>query len=305
MKNTDEVHLHPYFFVSLECFCLCCRFTIWQKLPLIYCATIVCLQKIQYLCNQSILVFMNQSIKFLLVAVAAISMASCSTGYYLGNSQNVNLSQTQVVLSQANFQVVKQVNVTYVYKNLHKKGSINAAQIKEGAYAALVREAKLTGAQTIINVTMEQVERKATHLFRIFPKYEQAILVSGTVIEFLPAGILPAKTDITESYLTVEPAVGQKAHASKVVPNDNYSLLQERYATTYPAFWKSFNSVRKYLIDSDMIVSLNYISDFLLSDAQSEIAILIQEVHNNQNFDEQQLTNLFILHTNKYRNTLN
>lgn len=21
MKNTDEAHLHPYFFVSLECFC--------------------------------------------------------------------------------------------------------------------------------------------------------------------------------------------------------------------------------------------------------------------------------------------
>ena len=247
---------------------------------------------------------MNQPIKFLLVAVAAISMASCSTGYYLGNSQNVNLSQTQVVLSQANFQVVKQVNVTYVYKNLHKKGSINTAQIKEGAYAALVREAKLTGAQTIINVTMEQVERKKVNLFRLFPKYEQAILVSGTVIEFLSVGTLPAKTDITESYLTVEPAVGQK-HAPKVVPNDNYSLLQERYAMADPTFWKSFNSVRKYLIDSDMIVSLNYISDFLLSDAQSEIAILIQEVHNNQNFDEQQLTNLFILHTNKYRNTLN
>lgn len=248
---------------------------------------------------------MNKSIKFLLVAVAAISMASCSTGYYLGNSQNVNLSQTQVVLSQANFQVVKQVNVTYVYKNLHKKGSINAAQIKEGAYAALVREAKLTGAQTIINVTMEQVERKTANFFRIFLKYEQAILVSGTVIEFLPVGTLPAKTEVAESYLWAEQSLAGQNSTKKVVPNDNYSLLQERYATTYPAFWKSFNSVRNYLINSDMMVTLNYVSDFLLSDAQSEIGSLIQEVYNNQGFDNQQLVNLFSLYANKYRNTLN
>lgn len=248
---------------------------------------------------------MNKSIKFVLVAVAAISMASCSTGYYLGNSQNVNLSQTQVVLSQANFQVVKQVNVTYVYKNLHKAGSISAAQIKEGAYAALVRKAQLTGAQTIINVTMEQLEYETLNLFRVFLKNEQAILVSGTVIEFLPDGTVPTKTDITESYLTIEPTVGQQSRTPKVVPDDNYSLLQERYATTYPAFWKSFNSVRKYLINSDMLVTLNYITDFLLSDAQSEIGSLIQEVYNHQGFDEQQLVNLFSLYANKYRNTLN
>ncbi|MCI5681785.1 MAG: hypothetical protein MR293_07450 [Bacteroidales bacterium] len=107
---------------------------------------------------------MNKSIKFLLVAVAAISMASCSTGYYLSNSQNVNLSQTQVVLSQANFQVVKQVKVTYVYKNLHSM-RFNASQMKESAYAALVKEAKLTGAQTLINVTMEQVQRKSQNFW--------------------------------------------------------------------------------------------------------------------------------------------
>ncbi len=105
-------------------------------------------------------------------------MASCSTGRYLNNSQNVNLNQTQVVLSQANFKVVKQISTTYVYKSSMK---FSADQLKESAYAALVKEAKLTGFQTIVNITMEQVDRASGFWV---PKYQQAVLVSGTVIEF-------------------------------------------------------------------------------------------------------------------------
>ena len=181
---------------------------------------------------------MNKSIKFLLVAVAAISMASCSTGYYLSNSQNVNLSQTQVVLSQANFQVVKQVKVTYVYKNLHSM-RFNASQMKESAYAALVKEAKLTGAQTIINVTMEQVQRQehnfASCLFRLAPKYEQAITVSGTVIEFLPAGVAPTHSAVVESYIYGEPFAESDNNTTDAIQStDNNPTIQDTIPDNNP-----------------------------------------------------------------------
>lgn len=123
-----------------------------------------------------------KKVLYVAMAVIALSMASCSTGNYLTTSSNLNLNQTQVVLSEANFKVVKQVSTSIVYQS---KLKFDAAQLKQSAYAALLKEAKLTGSQTIINVTMEQIVRKkAAFLGLGIPKFENAILVSGTVIEF-------------------------------------------------------------------------------------------------------------------------
>ncbi len=123
---------------------------------------------------------MKKCFIYLFVAVVACCAAGCSTGQYINNSQNVNLTQTQVVLSEANFRVVKHVSTTFVYKSTMRK--FNANQLRESAYAALVREANLTGAQTIVNVTMEMLERKSDFFF--FKICQQGVLVSGTVIEF-------------------------------------------------------------------------------------------------------------------------
>lgn len=239
---------------------------------------------------------MKKQLMYLLTAIVTIGMASCSTGRYVNNSQNVNLSQTQVVLSQANFQVVKHVSVTYVYKNLHNR-RFSANQLKESAYAALVKEAKLTGAQTIINVTMEQIQRESHFGYGIFlaPKYEQSILVSGTVIEFLPNGVKPANSAVSESsvvsagILEVEetdnnsgfvgsvdvqqttkylPAVAYRDGAS------TYALLQARYAKDYPDFWKKVCTVRNRSNISDE----RRISEFLLSDRENNIFALMEDV---------------------------
>lgn len=264
---------------------------------------------------------MNKSIKFLLVAVAAISMASCSTGYYLSNSQNVNLSQTQVVLSQANFQVVKQVKVTFVYKNLHSM-RFNASQMKESAYAALVKEAKLTGAQTLINVTMEQVQRKSqnfwTYVLGFPPKYEQAIIVSGTVIEFLPAGVTPTNSDIVESYLYGEPFANsidmsvkdtnssttihtndtQTATASAQVSDTpqkiSHQMLRERYETKYPLFWDAIKKVRGYFLMCNMYVEMDKVSALLMSNDGEKIGALMQEVAQKQDLSAALLCNVFL-----------
>lgn len=217
---------------------------------------------------------MNKSIKFLLVAVAAISMASCSTGYYLSNSQNVNLSQTQVVLSQANFQVVKQVKVTYVYKNLHSM-RFNASQMKESAYAALVKEAKLTGAQTLINVTMEQVQRKSqnfwTFAFGCPPKYEQAIIVSGTVIEFLPAGVTPTNSDVVESYLFGDPISGNIISESSTNTNND--------ATTKSTQTTADDPIENETVSLSLTETVE--PDTIIEDTQSSKKLAIPQVDTN------------------------
>ncbi len=127
--------------------------------------------------------FINmKKFSFVIALGVGLLMASCSTGRYVSNSQNLNLNQTQVVLSEANFKVVKNVSTSVVFK---EKWKFSAEQLKQSAYAALVKEAKLTGSQTLINVTMEQVDRKTAPFLGLgIPKYQSAILVSGTVIEF-------------------------------------------------------------------------------------------------------------------------
>ena len=266
---------------------------------------------------------MNKSIKFLLVAVAAISMASCSTGYYLSNSQNVNLSQTQVVLSQANFQVVKQVKVTYVYKNLHTM-RFNASQMKESAYAALVKEAKLTGAQTLINVTMEQVQRKTQGLL-LPPKYEQAITVSGTVIEFLPAGVTPTNSDVVESYLYGDPLSGNterisntthstaataattqvstnEVAKSNTIPaennthSDQYDKVKQKYAAKDAQFFAIYEQVHNYLLSNNRNAELAKIERFLLSGSSKDISALKYEVSRSQDLNAR--VNKFIKYAN-------
>lgn len=269
---------------------------------------------------------MNKSIKFLLVAVAAISMASCSTGYYLSNSQNVNLSQTQVVLSQANFQVVKQVKVTYVYKNLHSM-RFNASQMKESAYAALVKEAKLTGAQTLINVTMEQVQRKSqnfwTYVLGFPPKYEQAIIVSGTVIEFLPAGVTPSNSDVVESYLYGDPLSGNTEHISTTTTHtattttqstaneptksnvlsvennvnlNQYDKVKQKYAAKDAQFFAIYEQVQNYLLSNNRNAELAKIERFLLSGSSKDISALKFEVSRSQDLNAR--VNKFIKYAN-------
>ena len=111
----------------------------------------------------------------LLVAVFMLGMVSCSTGRYLNNSVNGMGTQTQVVLSNANFKIVKTVQTTVVYKSSLK---FTEDQLKQSAYAALLKEANLQGSQALVNVTMENIVRAG------FIKVDNAILVTGTVIEF-------------------------------------------------------------------------------------------------------------------------
>ncbi len=73
----------------------------------------------------------------------------------------------------------------------------DSAQLQQSAYAALVRKADLTGSQVLINVTIEQVQR-LSDLWAVFPREDNAILMQGTVIEFIDKKNAPIGPSATE-----------------------------------------------------------------------------------------------------------
>lgn len=123
----------------------------------------------------------------ILAAIAAtLSLTGCSSyGRYVNQTKNTNLIQTQVVLSNANFKVVKNVQTIVLYKGSTYRFS--SQQLWNSAYAALLKEANLQGSQALINVTVEQVQRvrgvKTPDGYMDTSGY-QSVQVSGTVIEF-------------------------------------------------------------------------------------------------------------------------
>ncbi|MGM9818712.1 MAG: DUF6567 family protein [Paludibacteraceae bacterium] len=116
------------------------------------------------------------------IVVAAVAFTSCaSSGKYFSNAVNVNGGQTQVVLSQANYKVVKNVSTVVMFT---QKFNFNSKQLYQSAYNALREEAALKGSQALINVTLEEVNQAKYHFNGTLRSTKQAILVSGTVIEF-------------------------------------------------------------------------------------------------------------------------
>ncbi len=133
-----------------------------------------------------------KKLSFILTIILGLGLSSCSVGRYVNPSQNLNLNQTQVVLSEANFKVVKHVSKSIIYTQSATR--FESKQLYQSAYAELLREANLTGSQALINVTIELVERTKGLLF---PKTDCAIIVSGIVIEFIDPNA-PQKETISE-----------------------------------------------------------------------------------------------------------
>lgn len=111
------------------------------------------------------------------MAVAAIFLlAGCGVSSNL--TTNANLNQTNVVLSQKNFHVVKtvesEVSATYVFGI----GGLSKNALKANAVAELTKKANLTGSQALVNVTI----KSSAKVFVVFAK--TTYYAEGTVVEF-------------------------------------------------------------------------------------------------------------------------
>lgn len=120
---------------------------------------------------------MKKLLSKVVMAVAAVLLfSSCGINSHL--STNHNLQQTNVVLSQKNFHVVKNVeaNVTATY--VFGFGGISKKALHDNAVAELTKNANLTGSQALVNVTLHTSAKVVLFLNKV------TYYAEGTVIEF-------------------------------------------------------------------------------------------------------------------------
>ena len=101
----------------------------------------------------------------------------CAT-LYTPNITTVNSTSTNVVLSKANFKVLKFISETHRSTTIFGFGAKNAAVAS--ARAKMFSKAKMQGSQAIIN---EHVEIKFSVTYALFIVIYN-VTVSGTLIEF-------------------------------------------------------------------------------------------------------------------------
>lgn len=111
-----------------------------------------------------------------MAAAAILLLASCGINQNL--TFNANQNQTNVVLSQKNFHVVKtveaEVSATYIFCI----GGLSKKALHNNAVAELTKKAGMTGSQALINVTVHDSGR----IFFVWNKF--TCHAKGTVIEF-------------------------------------------------------------------------------------------------------------------------
>ena len=103
------------------------------------------------------------------MAVAAVLLlVSCGMNSNL--SVNHNLNQSNVVLSQKNFHVVKDVEAEVSATYVLGIGGLSKKALKDNALAELTKEANLTGSQALVNVAVH-VSYAEYILFSIKTRY--------------------------------------------------------------------------------------------------------------------------------------
>lgn len=149
--------------------------------------------------------------------LVVILASSCAVGYYSPHNVNQFGTQTQVVLSEANFRIVRHLEVVIDVNNTNLK----RADVEKSAYAELVRRANLTGSQALINVVIEEVRRENPY------KITQHVAARGTVIEFFDNG-----KELTQS--TESQGITPKSQASSQTSNSTQKNANGAYQGSAP-----------------------------------------------------------------------
>lgn len=111
------------------------------------------------------------------MAVAAVLLlAGCGVSQNL--TTNANLNQTNVVLSQKNFHVVKTVQAEVTATYVFGIGGMSKKALYNNAVADLTKKANLTGSQALVNVTVKNSAKSVLFYTQMTYRAE------GTVIEF-------------------------------------------------------------------------------------------------------------------------
>ena len=88
-----------------------------------------------------------------MAVAAALLLVGCGISQNL--TSNANLNQTNVVLSQKNFHVVKNVEATASATYVFGIGGLSKKALYNNAVAELTKKADLKGSQALVNVTVK------------------------------------------------------------------------------------------------------------------------------------------------------
>ena len=120
---------------------------------------------------------MKKILSRVVMAVAAVLLLSgCGINQRL--TMNSNLNQTNVVLSQKNFHVVKTVTAEVSSTYIFCIGGLSKQALQENSVAELTKKAGLTGSQALVNVTVHNSGK----MFAVYNKITYH--AEATVIEF-------------------------------------------------------------------------------------------------------------------------
>lgn len=173
--------------------------------------------------------------KLIIASIVTLMLSSCAVGTYMPGALNNYGTQTQVVLSGANYRVVRDVEVVIEVDNTNLKRK----DVERSAYGELLRQYKLTGSQAFINVSVEEVRRQSAGFFRAlfgFPKVKQYVAARATIIEFLQPNGEPIKSVESPYTTTIESTPVTKINEPKQLTaieqeQVNYYYLAYLYKT--------------------------------------------------------------------------
>ena len=157
-----------------------------------------------------------KKIKFILLVAVLGMLTSCGVGVYYPNARNVFGAQTTVHLDKANFRVVRDVEAVVAVNNTN----LSRSSVEKSAYGQLLRNARLTGSQVLINVIIEEVQRASGGLFRWalgYPKIVQYVAARATIIEFLDENGNPT---ISQPYHPINTSKQATNNATDIVKTD-------------------------------------------------------------------------------------
>ena len=111
-------------------------------------------------------------------AFVAVILTGCGMSSYM--TSNVNVNQTNVVLQEDNFHVVRNVSAEVSQTYVFGIGGFSSNSLMNNAISDMYEKANLKGSQTIINVTSSVSVKQV--VWGIYT--QRTAVVTGTIIEF-------------------------------------------------------------------------------------------------------------------------
>ncbi len=204
---------------------------------------------------------MKKSLYGIVLCGVAFAFGSCAVGSYVPSSLNVGGTSTQVVLTQANYRVVRNIESVIEINNDH----LRRADVEKSAFAELTSKYPLTGSQAYINVVLEEIRRENFGWGGGLQKRKQFVAVRATIIEFLQANGEPIKS-IESPYNTVSQRT-IPSEAKRTVQSETKQTVEQEVSR--PTDMKSLAKLPENKAYIMLLLKTNMLKQKMMKEAQT------------------------------------